>query len=227
MSHRAGSDTDWEAARVRMVADQIAGRGVRDQRVLEAMQAVPRHLFVPAGHRDQAYADKPLPIGEGQTISQPYMVAVMTEALSPAPESRLLEVGTGSGYQTAVLARLARVVVSIERHAALATAAERCLAAAGIANVILRVGDGTDGTPDLAPFDGILVTAGTPTVPDALLAQLADGGRLVAPVGPPTLQHLMVVTRAGGEYRTVSGEGCAFVPLVGRFGWSTKQGVSN
>lgn len=210
---------DFAMLRGRMVHDQLTGRGLRDERVLQAMRDVPRHLFVPPALRDEAYADRPLPIGEGQTISQPYMVAAMTAALAPDPAGRILEVGTGSGYQAAVLARLARQVITIERHAALADQARAALAEAGVTNVRVLVGDGSQGLPDEGPFDGIIVTAGAPEIPQVLLQQLADDGRLVVPVGPSHYQTLTIVTRNGGEFRTSHGEGCVFVPLVGRYGW--------
>lgn len=211
---------DFAAARDRMVERQIAARGVRDPRVLEAMRQVPRHLFVPERHRGEAYADRALPNAEGQTISQPYMVALMTEALAVSPGNRVLEVGTGSGYQAAVLARLGAAVFSIERHPALAAAARTALAEAGSGQVVVSVGDGSEGLPAEAPFDRILVTAAAPEVPRALQEQLAAGGRLVIPVGPRSMQHLVVVSRLeSGEFRTEASHGCIFVPLVGRYGW--------
>jgi protein-L-isoaspartate(D-aspartate) O-methyltransferase len=213
------TDLDFDEARQRMVRAQIAARGLHDPRVLAAMRTVPRHLFVPPAERALAYEDRPLPIGEGQTISQPFMVAAMTAALSPPADGRVLEVGTGSGYQAAVLAQLAREVISIERHAPLATRAEAALADAGVANVRVVVGDGSQGLPDEAPFDGILVTAGAPSVPEALREQLADGARLVIPVGPPTHQVLTIITRRGTSFDQQSSEACVFVPLIGRFGW--------
>jgi protein-L-isoaspartate(D-aspartate) O-methyltransferase len=213
---------DFQAAREWMVAVQIEARGVRDARVLAAMRAVPRHLFVLPGSEPYAYEDRPLAIGEGQTISQPLMVAIMTEALRPAPGHRVLEVGTGSGYQAAILAALVREVVSIERHESLAEQARSALSNAAVPNVRVVVGDGSEGLPAEAPFDGIIVTAGAPAVPDALKAQLADGGRLVIPVGPPHQQLLTLVTRRGSEFETESRDACAFVPLVGRFGWQSK-----
>jgi protein-L-isoaspartate(D-aspartate) O-methyltransferase len=210
---------DDRMRRERMVDSQIAARGIRDPRVLEALRAVPRHLFVPDGLRGEAYEDRPLPIGEGQTISQPYMVAIMTAALAARDTDLVLEVGTGSGYQTAILAHLARQVISIERHAPLAAAAGAVLRSLNITNVRVIVGDGTEGYADASPFDRILVTAGAPAVPPALEAQLADGGRLVIPVGPPRHQVLTLVDRHGTDFVRQEGEGCVFVPLIGRHGW--------
>lgn len=211
----------FEAAREWMVATQIEGRGVRDPRVLAAMRAVPRHLFVPPGSEASAYEDRPLAIGEGQTISQPLMVAIMTEALRPSAGDRVLEVGTGSGYQAAVLAALVREVVSLERHETLAAHARRALAESAAANVRVIVGDGSEGLPSEAPFDGIIVTAGAPSVPEPLKAQLAEGGRLVIPVGSHHQQVLTILTRHGDEFRMESRDACAFVPLLGRFGWQS------
>jgi protein-L-isoaspartate(D-aspartate) O-methyltransferase len=210
---------DERALRAQMVTTQIAARGVRDARVLQAMRDVPRHEFVPEPLRSEAYEDRPLPIGEGQTISQPYMVAVMTETLAPGETERVLEVGTGSGYQTAVLSRLAREVISIERHASLATEAIARFEALGLTNIRVVVGDGTEGWPLGAPYQRILVTAGAPAVPETLKAQLADGGRLVIPVGGGGHQRVTIVDRHGDEYVQTEGEGCVFVPLVGRHGW--------
>ncbi|HSL20861.1 MAG TPA: protein-L-isoaspartate(D-aspartate) O-methyltransferase [Vicinamibacterales bacterium] len=210
---------DFDALRDRMVRTQIEARGIRDTRVLGAMREVPRHLFVCAGYEAAAYDDRPLPIGLGQTISQPFMVAAMTEALHPADGHRVLEVGTGSGYQAAVLGRLVREVITVERHEALAEQARKSLAAAGVENVRVVVGDGSEGLPDDAPFDGILVTAGAPTVPDSLKMQLSDGGRLVIPVGAADHQVVTAVTRYGNQFLTETGEACVFVPLLGKFGW--------
>ncbi len=210
---------DDRARRLEMVETQLAARGVRDARVLEAMREVPRDRFVPGSARYEAYEDRPLPIGEGQTISQPYMVAVMTEVLAPQPTDRVLEIGTGSGYQTAILARLAARVVSIERHAVLAARAKAVLDSLAITNVEVHVGDGTEGRPEDAPFDRILVTAGAPAVPDSLRQQLADGGRLVIPVGPSGFQHVTIVERRGDQYVERRGDACVFVPLIGRLGW--------
>jgi protein-L-isoaspartate(D-aspartate) O-methyltransferase len=205
----------------RMVRLQMENRDICDPRVLEAMRRVPRHLFVSAESRVAAYEDHPLPIGHGQTISQPYMVAFMTQALQLRGSERVLEIGTGSGYQTAVLAWLSCRVVSIERHAELAEAARVRLEKLGLAlDVEIRVGDGSLGAPDAAPFSGIVVTAAAPRVPQPLRDQLAEGGRLVIPVGPRDRQELMVVVRHGDEWRETSDGPCVFVPLVGEEGFA-------
>jgi len=210
---------DWADARERMVVDQLERRGIRDARVLAAMRRVPRHLFVNPDQQSLAYHDRALPIGEGQTISQPYMVAVMTAWLAAIADSRVLEIGTGSGYQAAVLAETAREVVTIERRADLAALAEERLNALGYENVTVIVGDGSRGYPALAPYGGILVTAGAPLVPASLEAQLAEGARLVVPVGTATHQELAVVERRDGSFVRSQGEGCVFVPLIGAQGW--------
>ncbi len=215
------NDETSAAQRDAMVRGQIERRGVADPRVLAAMRAVPRELFVPADLAGAAYDDRALPIGSDQTISQPYMVAVMTEALRLRPGARVLEVGTGSGYQSAVLSHLAAEVITIERRPELADHARARLTALGCANVRVVVGDGTAGYSEAAPYDGILVTAGSPTVPEPLTAQLADAGRLVIPVGPPREQTLITIERRGDQLEKTSGELCVFVPLVGRFGWGT------
>ena len=209
----------FAAERARMVREDLAGRGVRDARVLSAMGRVPRERFVPAAHRDSAYADYPLAIGCGQTISQPYIVALMTELLRLRGGERVLEVGTGSGYQAAVLAELAAEVFTVERHAELSAAAGRLLGELGYANVHLRLGDGTLGWPEEAPFAAILVTAAAPAVPASLKRQLADGGRLVLPVGSGFGQQLLAVRREGGEFTETPGIPCIFVPLVGKEGY--------
>lgn len=206
-------------ARERMVAEQIVSRGIRDPRVLEALRTVPRHLFVPPGQQPLAYADRALPIDERQTISQPYIVAAMTELLAPGPRARVLEIGTGSGYQTAILSLLAAEVISVERWPSLAGAAEELLASLGYRNVRIITADGTRGFEAASPYDGILVTAGAPVVPAALKAQLAAGGRLVIPVGPERHQELRVVTRTAEGFDEMVGDPCVFVPLVGEFGW--------
>jgi protein-L-isoaspartate(D-aspartate) O-methyltransferase len=202
-----------------MVRDQLERRGVRDERVLEAMRAVPRHLFLYPGERSSAYNDTPLPIGCYQTISQPYIVGYMTEALGLKCAEKVLEIGTGSGYQTAVLACLAQTVFSIERIAELAERARKNLGALNIDNADVAVGDGTAGCPERAPFDAILVTAGTPTVPQPLLDQLAPGGRLIAPVGGRNVQELELWTRTPSGFAERRLIAVVFVPLIGALGW--------
>jgi len=211
--------------RARMVNEQIASRGVTDARVLEAMRAVPRHEFVDTSDRVLAYSDRALAIGQRQTISQPYIVAAMTEALALRDNARVLEVGTGSGYQAAVLAMLAGEVISIERHEALASQARERLQRLGYHNVRVVVGDGSFGWPESAPYDGIIVTAGAPAVPDALRQQLASDAKLVIPVGNEYVQHLLVVTRLGDRFEEQRGEACAFVPLVGQRAWPDRHGA--
>ncbi len=205
--------------REHMVRDQVERRGVRDPRVLEAMRAVPRHLFLSGPDQASAYDDTPLPIGCRQTISQPYIVGYMTEALAPRETDTVLEIGTGSGYQTAILACLARSVLSIERIPELADRARDNLRALGIDNAEVLAGDGTAGCPDRAPFDAVLITAGTPAVPQPLLEQLATGGRLLAPVGGRSVQELELWTRtrAGLDHRRLIA--VVFVPLIGDHGW--------
>ncbi len=202
-----------------MVHDQLEGRGITNRRVLDAMRGVPRHLFVPDVPASAAYDDRALPIGEGQTISQPYMVASMTEALAAGADARVLEIGTGSGYQAAVLSRLAREVVTIERKAGLAALARDRLTALGFTNVTVVDGDGSDGFPPQAPYGGILVTAGAPVVPAALKEQLENGARLVVPVGSRLVQRLTIVERHGDVFAEIPGESCVFVPLIGSTAW--------
>jgi protein-L-isoaspartate(D-aspartate) O-methyltransferase len=202
-----------------MVDEQLVRRGITDPRVLNAMRRVPRHLFVEEALQDRAYGDHPLPIGEQQTISQPYMVALMTQLLELQGAEKVLEVGTGSGYQTAVLAELARRVCSIERRPALAARARARLEQLGYTNVWIRVGNGTLGWPDEAPFDRILVTAGAPSVPPPLFEQLVEGGRMVVPVGDCASQTLTVVENRGGTMRLSTHGECLFVKLVGRYAW--------
>lgn len=211
---------DFTIARRRMVENQVIARGVTDPRVIDAMLKVPRHKFVEEALADQAYQDAPLPIGEKQTISQPYMVAVMSEALLLKGDETVLEVGTGSGYQAAVLALLCDRVFSLERLATLARRARRALDENGFSKVNIRLADGTLGWKDMAPFDGILVTAGAPSIPQEYLDQLAVGGRLIIPVGDRASQVLIRVTRVSEqEYREEKMLGCRFVPLIGSQGW--------
>jgi protein-L-isoaspartate(D-aspartate) O-methyltransferase len=210
---------EFAEERRRMVDEQIAAHGGREERVLEAMRAVPRHRFCRAADRSAAYEDRPLPAECGQSISQPYIVAFMTERLAPRPGARILEVGTGTGYQAAVLSLLAGRVYSVEREPALAEAAGARLCALGITNVEIRVGDGTEGWAEHAPYDGIIVTAGAPAAPPPLFEQLADGGRLLAPVGGRSTQTLELWTRAGDDFSRTSLIPVVFVPLVGKHGW--------
>lgn len=203
-----------------MVETQLVGRGITDSRVLDAMRKVPRHHFVDEALQDQAYNDHPLPIGDKQTISQPYIVALMTEILRLTGGEKVLEIGTGSGYQGAVLAELAGRVFSIERHPGLAYRANQILQKLGYTNVIIRVGDGSMGWPDDAPFDGIIVTAGTPKIPQPLIDQIAVGGRLVVPVGDRFSQELVLVERSREGVKHTNLGGVRFVDLVGKWGWS-------
>lgn len=205
--------------RERMVAEQLVPRGIKDPRVLEAMGKVPRHLFVDEALRDKAYGDHPLPIGEGQTISQPFMVGRMTELLRLTGTEKVLEVGAGSGYQAAVLAQLAARVCAIERLAKLAARARETLEGLGITNVWVRTANGTFGWPDEGPFDRILVAAGGPSVPPPLLEQLAEGGRMVMPVGQADYQKLQVIDKIGGQARVTEDSECVFVKLIGKFAW--------
>ncbi len=202
-----------------MVQAQLERRGIKDSLVLDAIGKVPRHEFVPPESAGMAYADGPLPIGCGQTISQPYMVAIMTEALCLKGGEKILEIGTGSGYQAAVLAEIAGQVYSIERHATLANRAECILKELGYGNVHITAGDGSLGLEDEAPFDGIIVTAGAPSVPESLKWQLKEGGRLVIPVGGRFMQSLLRITKRGEFYDQEDLLGCVFVPLVGAEGW--------
>jgi protein-L-isoaspartate(D-aspartate) O-methyltransferase len=205
--------------RQRMVESQLRSRGIREERVLNAMSRVPRHQFVEERYWNQAYEDHPLPIGFGQTISQPYIVALMLEALAIQPPDVVLEIGTGSGYLTAVLAELGAHIYSIERHAALAHLAERTLARLGYTNVTVNVGDGSHGMPEAAPFDDIIVSAAAPQIPSSLFQQLKERGRMIVPVGPPHAQLLQLVHKHEGKAQAISLEGCRFVPLIGGEGF--------
>jgi protein-L-isoaspartate(D-aspartate) O-methyltransferase len=211
-------DSRYARERERMV-EEIAARGVSDPRVLAALRRVPRHRFVQEALRDRAYGDHPLPIGEEQTISQPYIVGLMSSLLELTGQEKVLEIGTGSGYQTAVLAELARRVCSIERLPRLAERARATLEGLGYDNVWVRVGNGTLGWPDQAPFDRIIVTAGGPAVPPPLVQQLAEGGRMVLPVGSADNQVLTIVENVGGEIRQRTHGECKFVKLVGKYAW--------
>jgi protein-L-isoaspartate(D-aspartate) O-methyltransferase len=212
-------DGVFSRERDKMVEEQLVRRGVTDERVLAAMRRIPRHRFVDEGLQHRAYGDHPLPIGEEQTISQPYIVGLMTSLLELTGREKVLEIGTGSGYQTAVLAEASRRVCSIERLPRLAERARKLLEALGYANVWVRVGNGALGWPDEAPFDRILVAAAGPSVPPPLVDQLAEGGRLVAPVGDAESQTLTLMERRAGEIRTRAVGDCRFVPLVGKYAW--------
>jgi protein-L-isoaspartate(D-aspartate) O-methyltransferase len=207
--------------RERMVEEQVVARGVTDPRVIEVMRRVPRHLFVEEALRDRAYGDHPLPIGDGQTISQPFIVGRMTELLRLVGTEKVLEVGTGCGYQAAVLAELAARVCTMERLPRLAAKARETLEGIGYRNVLVRAGNGTLGWPDQAPFDRILVAAGGPSVPPPLFEQLVEGGRMVMPVGDATNQTLEVIDKVQGVMRVTRHSGCVFVKLVGKYAWES------
>lgn len=216
---RFGEPASYDEQRREMVEQQLRARGIRDARVLDAMLEVPRHEFVPEEVRAQSYEDHPLPIGKEQTISQPLIIAISLQALELTGSESVLEVGTGSGYQTALLARLAKQVYSVERHQELADAAERTLRELGFNNVQVSVRDGSQGWKDHSPYDAILVSAAAPSIPRSLVEQLADGGKMVIPVGPPHTQELLLVRRNGLTTTTETVDGCRFVPLVGAEGY--------
>jgi protein-L-isoaspartate(D-aspartate) O-methyltransferase len=210
---------DFSKARLKMVEEQITSRGTKDARLIAAMKKIPRHLFVEEALQSQAYTDHPLPIGEKQTISQPYMVALMTEALLLTGKEKVLEIGTGSGYQTAILAELSEKVFSVERIRSLAIRARKLLYELGYFNVEIKIFDGTFGWMEESPFDAIVVTAGSPDIPQPLIDQLAMGGRLVIPVGDAFVQDLFRVTKTEEGVRKEDLGGCRFVKLIGKYGW--------
>jgi protein-L-isoaspartate(D-aspartate) O-methyltransferase len=210
---------DFDTERQLMVETQLKKKGIVDFMVLEAMRKVPRHRFVPPELTLSAYYDGPLSIGEGQTISQPYMVALMTECLKLKGEEKVLEIGTGSGYQTAILAELAKKVCTLEIHKSLSDKARQLLVDIGYDNIEFGIGDGSKGWEEKSPFDGIIVTAGSPDIPGTLQDQLTDGGRLVIPVGSRFLQTLYRITRVGDSFHKEEFTSCVFVPLVGEHGW--------
>jgi protein-L-isoaspartate(D-aspartate) O-methyltransferase len=213
---------DFALARRKMVRQQLVARRIKDKRILNAMEKVPRHLFVEEGLWHQAYGDFPLPIGQGQTISQPYIVALMTEALQLKGDEKVLEIGTGSGYQAAILAEVTTRVFSIERISSMASKARKILDELGYANILIRVSDGTYGWSDEAPFDGIIVTAGAPEIPSTLVEQLKVGGRLVIPVGDEYSQILLKVVKKAQGYQEEDLGGVRFVKLVGDHGWKAE-----
>jgi protein-L-isoaspartate(D-aspartate) O-methyltransferase len=210
---------EFESLRQWMVETQIISRGVKNKEVIRAMLKVPRHRFVPEEFIEKAYDDMALPIGEGQTISQPYMVAVMTELLEPEYKNKVLEIGTGSGYQAAVLAEIVKEVYTVERLASLSERAKQRVRELGYENIFFKVGDGTLGWPEESPFDRIIITAGAPEIPDTLISQLAEGGIIVAPVGSRYSQVLIKGVKKKGSLVTISSVPCVFVPLVGEKGW--------
>ena len=213
-------DDDFPTLRNRMVEEQLKSRGISDDAVLRAMAQVPREVFVPHEYRHEAYKDGPLPIGSGQTISQPYIVALMTQLLGLRPQERVLEIGTGSGYQTAVLHAITPHVYTVERISSLAKQAQRILGSIGCTSVEIRIGDGSLGWNEESPFDAIIVTSAAPDIPEPLKNQLADKGRLVIPAGSRMHQTLYCVQRTHGTYSTTTHSGCVFVPLIGTFGWN-------
>lgn len=210
---------DFFLEREKMVKEQLVGRGIRDRKILAAMKKIPRHLFVPGKWRDLAYADRPLPIEMQQTISQPYIVALMTESLKLAPTDKVLEIGTGSGYQTAVLAEICNRVYTVELLPALMESATELLERLGYRNIVAKIDDGTLGWPEHQPYDAIIVTAGAPHLPQPLLAQLAEGGRLVIPVGNSLSQSLKKIVRRPDGFWEDQLLQCQFVPLRGEHGW--------
>ena len=213
---------DFAKARLKMVEDQITLRGIKDARLIAAMKEIPRHLFVEEALQSQAYTDHPLPIGEKQTISQPYMVALMTEALLLTGKEKVLEIGTGSGYQTAILAEMCEKVFSVERIRPLAVRARKLLYELGYFNVEIKIFDGTFGWMEESPFDAILVTAGSPDIPQPLVDQIAMGGRLVIPVGDAFVQDLFRVTKTEEGVKREDLGGCRFVKLIGKYGWEAE-----
>jgi protein-L-isoaspartate(D-aspartate) O-methyltransferase len=210
---------DFPKARLKMVEEQIILRGIKDPRLIAAIKKVPRHLFVEEALQNQAYNDHPLPIGEKQTISQPYMIALMTEAMQLAGKERVLEIGAGSGYQTAILAEMAAEVFSIERIRSLAIKARKLLYELGYFNVDIKIFDGTYGWVEKGPFDAIIVTAGVPDIPQPLFDQLSMGGRLVIPIGDAFVQDLFRITKTEEGMKKEDLGGCRFVKLIGRYGW--------
>ena len=214
---------NFSALRKKMVEEQLIPRGIKDKKVLEAFQKVPRHNFVPKRYLDSAYGDFPLSIGEGQTISQPYMVALMTECLGLSGGETILEIGAGSGYQAAILAELASRVYTVERVVSLAEGARTCLKNLDYKNIQIEIGDGTRGWPEFAPYEGIVVTAAAPDIPKPLIEQLRIKGKLVVPIGGSFNQMLTVITKHKDRIETKQICGCVFVPLLGKYGWKEKN----
>lgn len=214
---------DFETLKKHMVQEQLIPRGIKNPKVLSVLSRIERHKFIPESLRNNAYADFPLPIGEGQTISQPYIVALMTENLDLSGNEKVLEIGTGSGYQTAILAELSREVYSIERFETLGQRAQSLLIELGYKNIKIKVGDGTLGWQEEAPFDRIIITASSPKIPEPLVEQLADKGKLILPLGESFSQVLTLIEKKDGKLKSSDICGCVFVPLVGKYGWSYKK----
>ncbi len=210
---------DYKILRENMVEVQLKTRGIKDEKLLEVMGQIPRHLFVSEQQRSCAYEDFPLPIGEGQTISQPYMVALMTELFRLKEHEKVLEIGTGSGYQTAVLSKIAKEVYTVEKIESLALKAEEMFKELGYQNIKVKVGDGSEGWSEYAPYNSIIVTAGSPKIPEPLIKQLSENGRIVIPIGGPFSQDLILGEKIKGELITKTICGCTFVPLRGKHGW--------
>lgn len=219
----ADFETELAQQRAEMVEAQLRRRGIHDERVLLAMETVPRHEFVPWQLQREAYHDSPVPIGEGQTISQPYIVGHMLQALRLGPLDRVLEVGTGTGYEAAVMSRIVQEVYTIERFASLAEAARKTFDRLGYRNIHVVIGDGSRGYPEAAPYAAIIVAAAAPRVPHALLEQLSDGGRMIVPVGPSDLQQLFLVSKHDGNVQTKVLDTCRFVPLIGEHGYAEER----
>ncbi len=217
------SENQWAKKRKKMVREQLIREGIKDRRVLEVMERIPRHLFMPKNIQTDAYKNKATWIGEGQTISQPFVVAYMTELLALKGSEKVLEIGTGSGYQTAILAELSKEVFSVERHKSLAEHADKILRDMGYKNIYVHVGDGSIGIPEESPFDAILITAATPKFPDTLWEQLAEGGRLVAPIGSEKQQHIILYERDGSQMKETIKIPVVFVPMIGEFGWDEEE----
>jgi protein-L-isoaspartate(D-aspartate) O-methyltransferase len=214
---------NYEVLRKRMVEEQLIPRGIADKRVLEAFGRVERHKFIPEDLRNSAYADFPVPIGEGQTISQPYIVALMTECLNLTGQEKVLEIGTGSGYQAAILAELTKEVCSVERFAKLAENARKTLEGLSYKNIKIKVDDGTLGWPEEAPFDRIIITAASPRIPLPLTEQLTENGKLILPLGESFSQVLTLVEKKNGKLESLQVCGCVFVPLIGKYGWRNEN----
>jgi protein-L-isoaspartate(D-aspartate) O-methyltransferase len=214
---------DFAVLRKRMVEEQLLPRGIKDPKVLEAFYKVERHKFIPEDFRASAYADFPVPIGEGQTISQPYIVALMTECLGLTGSEKVLEIGTGSGYQAAILAELAKEVYTIERFVSLAKRAEKVLQELGYTNIKIKIDDGTLGWPEFSPFDRTIITAASPRIPLPLTEQLKESGKLILPLGENFSQVLTVIEKKKGKLESIQVCGCVFVPLVGKFGWKKEN----